>query len=229
MTKIFAISLALMGGTLALGAPVRADDRVIPADLGDGQKANLKKFLASREKPKQFLPEGAKVVGAPAEGVQLGTPQGAEVKEYLAAVVPHVAADRKKGPEKADIFWYRPNPNKGSPGVTIKRTIDLTTGEPVGPPQVLFNHATPLAPEERDEAVALARKQSRPVAELYNGAEEKDVEVAALVQVISAAGQPDGSPGDRVVSLQFHRKGTKQRAQVMVNLTKQTVRDPNNP
>ena len=167
MSALTRTVLALAVG--AAGLAGRADDRLIPADLSDAQKANLKKGLAAVEKPKRFVPERARIVGNTPDGLDLDPAPGAEVKEYLASVVPHAAADRKKGPEKADLYWYRPNPKKGLPGITVRRTVDLTTGELAGGPEVLFNHATPLAPEERDEAVAMARKKVPAVAELYDG------------------------------------------------------------
>ncbi len=207
----------------------RADDRLIPANLTESQKANIKKFLASVEKPKQFLPEKAKLVGSAPSDLGVGAEPGAEIRQYLAAVIPYTAKDRKRGPEKAEILWYRPNPKKGQPGVTVRRVLDLTTGAAVGDPEVLFNHATPLTVEELNEAIKLARDKYPAAADLYATTEAKDVEVAPLVQVITATGQADGAVGDRVVSLQLRKKGTNKRLAVMVNLTRQTVRDPNAP
>src|SRR5262249_18602820 len=152
-------------------------------------------------------------------------PGPGEVKEYLSAVIPHEAADRRKGPDKADLYWFRPNPRKGSPGVTVKRVVDLGTGMQVGDPVVLINYLTPLAPEELSDALRIAREKSAAARALYAGREAQDVEVASLVHRITATGQPDGTPGDRVVNLQLRAKRTGQRASVMVNLTKETVRD----
>jgi hypothetical protein len=220
-------AILFLSAAVFLG-PARADDSQLPANLTDSQKANLKKFLAAVAKPKRFLPEKARFVGAVPDNLDPNPVPGAEVKEYLAAVVPFTAAE-KKGPEKAYVYWYRPNPKQGAPGVTVRRVVDLTTGEAVGEPEVLFNHATPLSREERDEAIRLAREKSPAVRDLYAGADEKDIEATPLVQVITATGQPEGSVGDRVVTLQFRKRSTNQRVNLVVNLTKQTVRDPNAP
>src|SRR5262249_7849282 len=118
---------------------------------------------------------------------------------------------------------------QGSPGVTVRRVVDLGTGEAVGEPEVLFNHATPLTREERDEAIKLAREKVPALKEFYAGAHEKEIEGAPLIPVTTASGQPDGSPGDRVVSLQFRKKDAPRRLTVMVNLTQQSARDANAP
>lgn len=224
-TAFFAI--AAIATVVTVSAKSSADDRMIPASLDEGQRANLKKYLDSVEKPTQLIPANAKVVGTIPKILTAEPPVGSEVKEYLASVIPDVATDAKKTPERATIYWYRPNPKQGSAGVTIRRVVDLNTGNPVGEPEVLFNHATPLAREERADAVALAYKQSAALRELSAGVDPKDIEVAPLLQVITAAGQTDGAPGDRVVSMQFRNRKTTKRVRLMVNLTQQTVRDPN--
>jgi hypothetical protein len=217
-----------LGAALFLGAG-RADESVIPANLTESQKANLKKALAAEEKPKQFIPDKAKFVGTPPEGLDRAPTPGVEIKQYLAAIVPYTTTDPKKTPEKAYVYWYRPNPKQGSPGVTVRRVVDLNTGQMLGEPEVLFNHATPVAAEERTEAIRLAREKIPAVRDLYAGADEKDIAIDALVQVISTTGLPEGAPGDRVVSLQFRKKDTTRRTTVMVNLTQQTACDANAP
>ena len=218
----------LLGTALWLGAG-RADDSVIPANLTDTQKANLKKILAAEEKPKRFIPDKAKFVGSPPEGLDQAPMPGAEIKQYLAAIVPYTTTDPKKSPEKAYVYWYRPNPKQGAPGVTIRRVVDLNSGQLVGEPEVLFNYATPVAPEERTEAIRLAREKIPAVRDLFTDADEKEIAVDALVQVITTTGLPEGAPGDRVVSLQFRKKNSTKRTTVMVNLTQQTARDANAP
>lgn len=222
-------TFALLIVLIILPSTAHPEERLFPANLSAVQKKNLEKFLASVEKPRSFLPDRARYVGNAPEGLEVKDDAATEFKQYLAAIVPHTTTDATKSPAKVDVYWYRPNPRIGSPGVTVRRTLDLAKGEPVGDPEVLFNHATPLAREEREGAVALARKQIPTVADFYKDVEEKDIEVVALVQVISASGQQDGEPGDRLVNLQLLKKNTRQRASVMVNLTRQKGRDLNAP
>jgi hypothetical protein len=154
---------------------------------------------------------------------------GAEIKEYLTSIVPYRAAASDKPPEKVEIYWYRPNPKRGSPGVTVRRVVDLATGEPAGEPEILFNYPTPLAREELIEAVKIARAKNEKVEELCRDSEAGDIDVSPLVTTIKVTGVPDGAPGDRVVNLQFLKKSTAARANLFVNLTRGTVRDPGAP
>src|SRR4029077_10412810 len=107
--------------------------------------------------------------------------------------------------------------------------VDLATGEPAGEPEILFNYPTPLSREELLEAVKTARAKNDKVDALCRDAEEGDIGVSPLVTLIKVAGAPYGTPGDRVVNLQFVKKSTADRANVIVNLTKGTVRDPAAP
>lgn len=227
----------LAAAALVLGAvfagdgdtPRRIDERLLPSSLSDAQKASLAKYLASVKAPDRFIPESARVVGDGSVSLEPNPVPGAEIKEYLTSIVPYRPRSADKPPEKVEVYWYRPNPKKGAPGVTVRRVVDLATGEPAGEPEVLFNYPTPLAREELTEAVKLAREKNDKVAELCRDAEQGDVEVSPLVTLIKVAGVPDGTPGDRVVNLQFLKKSTMARASVVVNLTKGTVRDPAAP
>jgi hypothetical protein len=216
----------------ALGADEarpRVDDRLLPAGLTDKQKTALGDFLASVKKPDRFIPESAKVVGAGSLTLDSNPVPNAEIKEYLASVVPYRTTGREKTPSKVEIYWYRPNPKAGAPGVTIRRVVDLTTGEEVGAPEVLFNHPTPLAREELIAAVRLARAKSDKAKAFLGDSEPDEFEFTPLVNQIKVTGAADGSPGDRVVNLQILKKSTGDRLSVNVNLTKESVRAPGAP
>jgi hypothetical protein len=216
----------LVGG---LRLPATADE-MVPESLPPAKKEALKAFLSKLERPAQFLPPGAKILGGPAlpsgPEVDLRAAPAAEVKEYLAEVLPHRAADRRKGPDRADLYWFRPNPRKGTPGITVKRVVDLNTGKQVGQTEVLLHYAAPLTREEKEQAIELARAKAPAVRDLYAAAGKGGVEVVALFEQISAAGVPDGTPGDRVVNLQFRKQKAADVLSVNVNVTKETVRAP---
>jgi hypothetical protein len=226
-----AVSL-LLGAGVALageGDRPRVDERLLPSGLTENQKTALANYLAAVKKPDRFIPESARVVGAGSISLDPNPVPGAEIKEYLTTIVPYRPTAKDKPPEKVEIYWYRPNPKKGSPGVTIRRVVDLATGESTGEPEVLFDYPTPLSREELAEAIKLARDKNDKVGELFRDAERGDVVVSPLVTSIKVAGAPYGTPGDRVVNLQFLKKSTMARANTIVNLTRETVRDPGTP
>ena len=199
------------------------------ASLSDSKNTTLANYLANVKKPDRFIPESARVVGEGPVSLDPNPVPGAEIKEYLTSIVPYRPTAKDKPPEKVEIYWYRPNPKRGLPGVTIRRVVDAGDGRAAGEPEVLFNYPTPLSREELVEAVKLARDKNAAVGELVRDAEQGDVVVSPLVTSIKVSGTPDGAPGDRVVNLQFLRKSTAARANVVVNLTRGTLRDPNAP
>jgi hypothetical protein len=207
----------------------RVDERLLPPGLTDSQKTNLANYLAGVKKPERFIPESARVVGEGSVSIDPNPVPGAEIKEYLTSIVPHRPTAKDKAPDKVEIYWFRPNPKQGAPGVTVRRVVDLATGNPVGEPEILFNYPTPLSHEELVEAVKLARDKNDAVRDLWRDAEQGDVVVSPLTTRIAVTGSPDGSPGDRVVNLQFLRKSTGARANVIANLTRGTIRDPGAP
>lgn len=216
---------------LSAGVAHAQAERLIPESIPAAKRKTLETYLEKLDKPKQWVPERAKWVDRTETGVQVDPnpappPAATPLKEYLTEVRPHKAAG-KDGPEKADVYWYRPNPVKGKPGITVKRTVDLTTGQPVGDPEVLVNHAPPLAREERVDALRLAREKSPAVQALMEGVAPGDVAVTALFDQVTAKGVPDGEPGDRVVMLQFRRKGQAKVINVSVNVTRETIRERN--
>jgi hypothetical protein len=223
------VAVLLVGACFHFGgAPVAAADDMIPERLPQAKKDVLRKFLSTLEKPKRFLPPRAKLVGPALPGLDLPVDaplKGLDAKEYLAEVRPHDAADRLKGPDKVDLYWFRPNPQKGAPGLTVKRVVDLNTGKQIGDTEVRLDYAAPLTREEKAQAIGLAKKEVTQVRTLYTGAGKGDIEVVGLFEHITAAGVPDGMPGDRVVNLQFRRKRSPDVISVNVNVTKGTVRE----
>jgi hypothetical protein len=228
---IVALSLLLAPGIspAADGDARRIDERLMPSGLTEHQKTSLVNYLSSVKKPDRFIPESARIVGEGSGSLDANPVPGAEIREYLTSIVPYRPTAKDKSPEKVEIYWYRPNPKRGSPGVTIRRVVDLSKGEPAGEPEVLFNYPTPLSREELVEAVKLARDANTKVGALYRDAEQGDVLVSPLVTSIKVAGAADGNPGDRVVNLQFLKKSTTDRANVVVNLTRGAVREPGAP
>jgi hypothetical protein len=221
----FAALLALTGGLLHGGRAWGADDEMIPEDLPRSSQKALKYFLSRRGRPKALFPAGARVVGTVPSYINLSAARavtGPALVEHLAEVRPYPATDRKKGPDWAELYWYRPNP-KGGAGLTVKRVVDLRTGRPVGPPEVHFDCYAPLTRPERAQAIKLARSRTRKVRDLY--AAKGEIEVVALFEQISAENVPDGAPGDRVVNLQFRRRGSAAVVSVNVNVTRNTVRE----
>src|SRR5262245_56204859 len=217
---------------LCLGRPMivnAADDDLIPGSLPQAKREALSTFLAKvkEDKPTQFIPPGAKLQSVTNTAVEIDvTPnKNAEVKEYLAEIVPQRAADRQKGPERAEVYWFRPNPKRGAPGITVKRVVDLTSGEQVGDTIVLLTRPTALTREVQAQAIALARNKSEKVKSLYDDAKDEDISVAALFDQVTVKGVPDGNVGDRVVNLQFRRKGAQEVVSVNVNVTQETVRE----
>jgi hypothetical protein len=75
-------------------------------------------------------------------------------KRYVVSVQP-AASSKKGGEERLAVvteFQYL----KRGPGLTLRTTVDVKAGKAVKQ-DVLENYPTPLAPEERAEAVKLAR------------------------------------------------------------------------
>jgi hypothetical protein len=217
----------LLGCGLMLPSSLLAADEFIPSSLSKEKQERLNQFLdqVKREAKGGFILANAQIrVWAPHMTLDIPA-AGEEVKEYLAAVNPHRPTDAAKGPDQADVYWYRPNPKKGSPGVTVKRVVDLNTGKQVGVPEVLIGYPAPLTREEREQALALAKEKVEAVRNLLKEG-EKDVILEVLFETVTSEKNPDGQPGDRVVTLRIRKKGEKKLVAANVNLTKQTVRVP---
>ncbi|MBY0456545.1 MAG: hypothetical protein K2V38_04355 [Gemmataceae bacterium] len=232
MTRaVLASSLAfgLLASALAQQPP---DERQLPASLTADQKANLLKFLKDTERPDRYIPKGAKFGDtAPSEKELAFTgTKDQPIKQFTAQITPHRPTPDQEKVTKADVFYYRPNPEKGKPGVTVKYTIDLATGQPVGEPEVLTKAHVPVSREELAEAISLAQNKVPAVKELYDGREAGVVRWEYLQMKINRK-TDQFEPGDRVVRLVFTAPPAAegQRApepvRVIVNVTRETVQD----
>jgi hypothetical protein len=215
---------------LAAGRLAADDADLLPAQLPKAQQANLLRFLRAHEKPDRFVPPGAKVVSTPPGNITVPLPQpppGTPVKQYTVQITPHRPVPGQEEVKQADVYYYRPNPEKGKPGITVRHTVDLTTGNQVGETEVLLNHHTPISREELGEAVVLARERSADVKGLYQGRENGAIRWEYLQLMVSRKHE-QLDPGDRVVRLVFTAavpEGQEPPApvRVIVDLTKGVV------
>jgi hypothetical protein len=128
--------------------------------------------------------------------------------------------------KRVEVYYYRPNPEKGKQGITVRHTVDLTTGKEVGQTEVLLHRHTPMSREELAEAVDLAKEKSADVQALYK---DRDKKVRwEYLQLLINKKHETTEPGDRVVRLVFTAAVPKGEAKpapvrVIVNLTKETV------
>ena len=219
--------------TLALFVAVlpvlRADDPVVPASLPKDQQAVLLKFMKDHQTPDRYVPKGAKFVDAPptAAEIDLAATKDRPIRQYTVQVTPHRPVPDQEQVTRADVYYYRPNPEKGKPGLTVKYTVDLTTGQQVGETEVLTKAHTPVSREELAEAVAMVREKSPAVKALYQGREPGAVKWEYLQMKIARKSE-QFEPGDRVIRIVFTANPTENGAvpepvRVLVNLTKDTV------
>jgi hypothetical protein len=128
------LAAALLLGTFAL--VVRADDdELIPKQFAKAQREKIKSFLQEHQKDTHYIPPNAKIVGTPPGGGSEKLPEpksGEVVKQYLTQLTPHRPVPGQEEVKLVDVYYYRPNPERGKPGVTVKRTLDVTTGKEVG-------------------------------------------------------------------------------------------------
>jgi hypothetical protein len=214
----------------ALCAARASDNDLIPPQLPRDQRENLLRFLRQHEKPASYVPRGAKVVGTPsAPGETDSEPApGKPIRQFTVQITPHRPVPGQEDPKRVDVVYYRPNPVQGKPGITVRHTVDLTTGSQIGPTEVLLNHHIPLSREEIDEAVALARAKSAAVQELYKERDSGQVHWEFL-QIFVSRKHEQHEPGDRVVRFVFTApaRAQDQRApkpvRTIVNLTKGIV------
>src|SRR6266849_331681 len=153
--------------TASAGSPHAADQDVIPPQLPKEQRERLQRFLQQHEKPDRFIPADAKLVGSRPPGLELrkeDTPSK-PIKQYMVQIISHRPVPGQEEVKQVDVYYYRPNPEKGKPGITVRHTVDLTTGNQVGPTEVLLNSHTPISREELAEAVELAKEKSSAIAE----------------------------------------------------------------
>ncbi len=205
-----------------------ADENELPASLSADQKTNLLKFLKDNEKPDRYVPKGAKFADAPPPktDLELTATKDKPLRQYMVQITPHrpVPGEEKVG--KADVYFYRPNPEKGKQGLTVKHTIDLATGNPIGDPEVLTKAHTPISREEVAEAVVSSRDKTKEVKALYE-AYPGAVKWEYLQMKINRKTE-QFEPGDRVIRFVFtatpaEGQPAPEPVRVLVNITKDTV------
>jgi hypothetical protein len=204
-----------------------SDKDLLPPNLPKEQREHLQRFLQDHEKPNRYIPRDAKLVDfqPPESDKQIESTPAKPIKQYTAQIISHRPVPGQEQVKRVDVYYYRPNPEKGKPGITVKHTVDLTTGKEVGQTEVLTKHHTPLAHEELDEAVELAKDKSEAVKELYKNRDKKTVRWEYL-QLMVRGKHETNEPGDRVVRLVFTASDGKDESdpvRVIVNLTKGVV------
>jgi hypothetical protein len=206
-----------------------ADDEMIPSQFPKEQRDNLQRFLKEHSQADRYVPKDAKLVDPlpnAADEKIVSTPEK-PIKQYLVQITPHRPVPDQEEVKRADVYYYRPNPEKGKPGITVKRTVDLTTGKQVGEAEVLVKNHAPISREELAEAVALVREKSSAVQALYKDRDAKTVRWEYLQLMVNKKSAQD-DPGDRVVRFVFtapaaNEKDEPPHVPVVVNLTKGTV------
>jgi hypothetical protein len=227
------LTLALFGATLLTAAPgsAVADDDLMPPQFTKEQRENLLRFLQKHEKPDRFIPADAKIVSSQPVTAEMNNAEATParpIKQYMVQIAPHRPVPGQEEVKRADVVYYRPNPEKGKPGIAVKHTVDLTTGAQIGPTEVLLNSHTPISHEELSEAVSLAREKSPALAQLYKDRDKSAVRWEYLQLLINRKhGQTE--PGDRVVRLVFQAaplakdQDAPPPVRVIVNVTKGVV------
>jgi hypothetical protein len=207
-----------------------ADERVVPASLSGPQRENLLKFLKDNETPDRYVPKGARFGDDPPPNTafEIAATKEKPIKQYTVQITPHRPVPDMPEVKQADVYFYRPNPEKGKPGIAVKFTVDLTTGVPVGEPEVLTKAHTPVSREELAEAVAMVKEKSEPVKKLYAGREDGAVRFEYLQMKINRKSE-QFEPGDRVVRFVFQAaplaegEAAPAPVRVIVNLTRDTI------
>lgn len=224
------LSLAPVALLVASLPVLRASDKdLIPRELPRDQQANLLRFLEQHAKPDRYVPRDAKIVSPEPAGLDRNAEATPDrpIKQYTVQIVSHRPVPGQEEVRRVDVYYYRPNPERGKPGITVRHTVDLTTGQQVGPTEVLVNRHTPISRDEVAEAVALAREKSPAVQALYKDRDPKAVQWEYLQLFINRK-HASQEPGDRAVRLVFTTAAAEGQAapapvQVIVNLTKNLV------
>jgi hypothetical protein len=224
---IIVLAVALPAAAARAQAPAEPD--LLPPQLTKEQREHLLGFLQKHRKPDSFVPRDAKVIGPQGSGVEL-KPDAAPakaVKQYMVQITPHRPVPGQEQPQRVDVYYYRPNPEAGKPGITVKHTVDLTTGQQLGATEVLLNQHTPISRDELAEAVQLAQDKSPVVRDLYKDRDSKAVRWEYL-QLMIRRKHDQFEPGDRAVRLVFAASPVEGQAaptpvRVLVNLTKGVV------
>src|SRR5262249_10216140 len=142
-------------------AGLQAQDKDVLPPLPNDQREKLQRFLQDHSKPDRYIPADAKVVDSQPSEAEKKISATAEkpIKQYTVQIMSHRPVPGEEQPTRVDVYYYRPNPEKGKPGVTVKYTVDLTTGKQVGETEVSYKAHTPISREELAEAVALAKEK----------------------------------------------------------------------
>jgi hypothetical protein len=208
-----------------------ASDRdLVPPQLPREQRDNLLHFLEQHAKPERYVPADAKVIGSQPAGsstVRDDSKPAKPIKQYTVQIILHRPVPGQEEVKLVDVYYYRPNPEAGKPGITVKHTVDLTSGKQVGQTEVLLQRHTPLSREELAEAVDLAREKSAELRALYKGRDKNAVRWEYL-QVMINRKHEGTEPGDRVVRLVFTASSLGDQpapgpVRIIVNLTKGIV------
>ena len=213
-------------GVTVMSSHLQADDALIPQSLPKAKQDTLSQYMAKHNqlKRERLLPPNAKITNWNASRMTFEDTDAsatAPVREYLAAIVPHQAPAGDAGPDKTDIYWFRPHVKKGANGVTVKQVVDLNTGKQVGESEVLLGYPCPLTREEKQQALELAKEQLPDVKKLFE-ANPDTVRVETLLETVSVEGSANAL-GNRVAYLRFLKKDVKSVA-AAVNLTTEVAK-----
>lgn len=206
-----------------------ADDRVVPASLSAPQRESLLKFLKENETPDRYVPKGARFGDdpPPAKDTVITATKEKPIKQYTVQITPHRPVPDMPQVTRADVYFYRPNPEKGKPGIAVKYTVDLATGATVGEPEVLTKAHTPVSRDELGEALAALKERSDVVKKLYAGRDATAVRWEYLQMKINRKSE-QSEPGDRVVRFVFQvtpaeGEDAPTPVRVIFNLTRDTI------
>jgi hypothetical protein len=212
----------------------QADESVVLPRLSPDQKANLRKFFdrQAQKEPRRFLPANARITAQSTGLTDLDrraeAPKGEPIKQYVTLVSKLRPVPGQPEPTKVTVYVFRYHPEVGRQGVTLRYVVDLATGEADGDPEVLTRFGAPLAKEEEEQAVTLAREKSAVVQALFAAAGKgATVGTEVLSPSLSRAAGPH-VPGDRIASVRFLAGQGKEAKSVLVwvNLTRRVVTPP---
>ena len=166
-------------------------------------------------------------VPPPAADAKITSTKEKPIKQYTVQITPHRPVPGQEKVGRADVYFYRPNPEKGKQGITIKYTVDLASGKQIGETEVLTKAHTPVSREELAEAVATVKKKSEVVKRLYQGRQAGAVRWEYLQMKINRK-SPQFEPGDRVLRFVFtadplDNEKPPAPVAVLVNLTRDLI------
>ncbi|QVL34408.1 hypothetical protein KIH39_11020 [Telmatocola sphagniphila] len=225
--RLFLLLTAILFTSVSLQA---AEEDILPPQLPKEQRERLQKFLVDHSQPERFFPKNAKVVDSKSPvPIPDEKPVSAKsIKQYTVQIVQHRPTPDQPRVNKVDVLYYRPNPEKGKAGITVKYTVDLETGNQVGETEVLLKAHTPISREETEEAVALAKEKSPELKALYANRDPKSIRWEYLQMMVTKK-LDQVQVGDRVVRIVFTAAPAQGESEappplrVLVDLTRQLV------